>query len=115
MIQGLAPLCLAGAMAAERADGTSIVICTLHGAETIHVGSDGKPASPAHDGADSGCALCAAFHNVSAFTPAAPVLAQLSPAPREISLSRVAPVFIARTHRPYATRAPPVSTETVTV
>jgi len=115
MIQGLAPLCLTGAMAATRDGGTTIVICTIHGPETIRVGGDGTtpPTGSAHDGSD--CALCAAFHNVNAFTHTAPVLMQLSTAPREISLSRVAPMFIARVHLPYATRAPPVSTETVTV
>lgn len=52
-LQGLAPLCLNMPGGASGPEGVhSVVLCTIHGYQTIQIGADGKPAPnapvPAH-------------------------------------------------------------------
>jgi len=63
-LQGLAPLCLnmTGAPSVS-ASGYSIIICTVHGYQTIQIGADGKPApnAPAQPDAISHVRLLASI------------------------------------------------------
>lgn len=110
-IQGLVPLCVAGAVGASgTAGGHSIVICTVHGYQTIQLDSGGNPVpgAPASDHGNSTCFLCLGCHMGLGFT--APVLAQFF-AP--IVVKREMPEFASAAtpsrpqHFSYVTRAPP--------
>ena len=108
-IQGLAPLCLSGMMAGA-AGIQSIVICTIHGYQTLQVQADGKPIpnAPAPDQQNSTCPICAGFHAAKAFT--APALVGLvvptdfTPAPLAIAST---PPPSLKSHVSYVSRAPP--------
>jgi hypothetical protein len=110
-LQGLAPLCLnmpGGPLSS--AGVTSIVLCTIHGSQTIQIGVDGKPApnAPAPGQQNSTCPICAGFQAAKAFT--APNLVELvvptnfTTAPAALAPS-VAPSV--RLHLSYISRAPP--------
>jgi hypothetical protein len=110
-VQGLVPLCLtmADGAPASSAGVSSIILCTIHGFQTIRIDADGKPLpnAPAPQ-QNSTCPMCAGFQAAKAFT--APVLVGLvvptnfTPAPLAIASSR-APSL--RLHISYISRAPP--------
>ena len=110
-VQGLAPLCLNMMGGPPGPTGVySIVLCTIHGFQTIQIGADGKPApnAPAPDQQNPTCPICAGFQAAKAFTAPAPV-ALIAPA----NFTR-APLAIASTpppslksHVSYVSRAPP--------
>jgi hypothetical protein len=110
-LQGLAPLCLNMAGGASGPAGVhSVVLCTIHGYQTIQIGADGKPApnTPAPDQQNSSCPICAAVQAAKAFTTPAPVAlavpTQFTLAPPAIaSSSAPAP----KPHFSYISRAPP--------
>jgi hypothetical protein len=107
-IQGLAPLCLPGIM--RTAGGPSIILCTAHGLQTVHLGADGKPLSntPAPNQQNSDCPLCAAAHIGGGFTAPALVALSLPPIARErVARLAPAPVPALKAYFPYVTRAPP--------
>ena len=110
-IQGLAPLCIAGAAGTAGAAGVnSIVICTVRGYKTVQLDADGNPLpdAPASDHGNSTCFLGLGCHMGLGF--AAPVVAQvvvpagLEREPLRLA-SAVAPYRPA--HSSYVTRAPP--------
>jgi len=108
MLQALAPLCLAGTASAS--SGQSIVICTLHGTQTIQLDADGKAVPPSHDSQSSTCSMCLGAQTARAFT--VPTLASVPvptiSAPVEpIVASSITPSF--PPHFSYVTRAPPAS------
>ena len=104
-LQGLAPFCISHAFAAE--GGSSMVICTAHGAMTVYLDADGKPVKPSSD-QNSNCPTCTSFHSLTAFAP--PVPGQLVPpaagsvAPRILASAAIA---AKPCHFSYVTRAPP--------
>ena len=110
-IQGLAPLCLNMMDAPLASAGvSSIVLCTLHGFQTIRIAADGKPIpnAPTPDQQNSTCPICTGFHAAKTFT--APALVGLvvpthfTLAPQAINSS---PVPLVSSHRSYISRAPP--------
>ena len=108
MVQGLAPLCASGAMAATGGNVASVVICTIHGFQTVQVDADGKPL-PRQPGASmSDC--CSACHAPGGVTLASPIPVT---APTQIAYDAPhfapAPVAAARFYSSYGTRGPPAA------
>jgi hypothetical protein len=108
-IQGLVPLCVASP-AASASGGSSIVICTVHGYETIQLDGDGNPTgSPASDHGAT-CFLCLGCHMGSGLP--APAFSQLFIA---LDLQREPLQFAAALapsrpqHFSYVSRAPPAA------
>jgi DUF2946 family protein len=110
-IQGLVPLC---ASAATHGSGSSIVICTTHGYETVQVDEDGNPVAPVPQSDHATCFLCLGCHLGGGFT--APSLIAFALPDRA---AQTAPQFIdaaipaSRAHLPYTSRAPPAAWETI--
>jgi hypothetical protein len=112
-LQGLAPLCLnmMGGPSGS-AGGYSIVLCTIHGYQTIQIDADGKPApnAPVPDQQNSTCPICTGFHQANAFTAPALVLlvvpTDFRRAPPAIMSLPVRPL---KSHFSYVSRAPPAS------
>jgi hypothetical protein len=106
MVQGLAPLCAPGLMGGSGGSVASIVICTVHGFETVQIGADGKPLpqQPAKNASD----CCTACHAPNGFTTPSPILAAL---PFGASYERAphfaAPVVLPRFYSSYISRGPP--------
>jgi len=106
MVQGLAPLCAAGMMGETPGNLASIVICTVHGSQTVPIGADGKPfpARPSHD--DQNC--CSACPGAGGFIAAAPIAVAV---PSSIVVAGAgfapAPVTIQRFYSSYISRGPP--------
>ena len=115
-LQGLAPLCLnmTGAPSGS-ASGYSIIICTVHGYQTIQIGADGKPApnAPAPDQQNSTCPMCVGFHAVKAFTAPTPIaLAVPTNFQRAVLSIASTPAPSLRSHASYISRAPPGQDQT---
>jgi DUF2946 family protein len=107
-LQGLLPLCGAASAGEATPAGsvTSIILCTSHGVQTIHLDAGGNPL-PANPGDKGACSLCAAFCGTGAFL-APVVVAYDAPVGRVFvpqSFETFAPP--ARVHVSYASRAPP--------
>lgn len=112
-IQGLVPLCVASPAAA--AGGSSIVICTVHGYETIQFDADGNPTGAPISDHGANCFLCLGCHIGSGLPP--PALAQLF-VPSE-SVRDPFEVAHARApsrpqHFSYVSRAPPAARDSLT-
>jgi hypothetical protein len=108
MVQGLAPLCSGAAMAGSGSIA-SIVICTLHGSQTLQLDADGKalPNAPAKQASDC-CTVC---HAPNGFTTPPPIFEALrSNAMGEAVRSEAAPIILPRSYSSYVSRGPPVAT-----
>jgi hypothetical protein len=110
-LQGLAPLCLnmAGAPSSS-AGGYSIVLCTIHGYQTVQIGADGKPApnTPSPDQQNSTCPMCAGVQAAKAFIAPAPIaLAVPTNFQRAVLSIASTPAASLRSHVSYISRAPP--------
>jgi DUF2946 family protein len=109
-VQAMAPLCLSGLMDAHSAGGSSIILCTAHGFQTIRLDSDGNPLpnAPAKNGSDSVCPLCTGFQAASAFAVPAPIVLALALSfTRERPMIATVPAVSARPYLSYITRGPP--------
>ena len=111
-VQAMAPICLSGLMNVRLAGGLPIILCTVHGFETVQVDANGNPlpSAPAKNGSDSVCPLCTGFQAASAF--AAPALAVLTLAfifVRERTIPVRVPVPSGRPYLSYVTRGPPAA------
>jgi hypothetical protein len=110
-LQGLAPLCLNMAGGTSGAAGVhSIVLCTIHGYQTIQIGADGKPApnAPTPDQQNSTCPICVGFHAAKAFTAPEPIaLAVPTNFQRAVLSIASAPTPSLRSLASYISRAPP--------
>jgi hypothetical protein len=108
MVQGLAPLCASGAMDGAGGNIASVVICTVHGFETVQVGADGKPIP--HQPAKGMSDCCSACHAPGGFAIASPipVTAPCSIA-YDVAHIAPAPVVITRFYSSYVTRGPPAA------
>ena len=109
-LQGLAPLCLNMAGPSGTAGVHSIVLCTIHGYQTIQIGADGKPVpnAPAPDQQNSTCLMCVGFHAAKAFTTPTPVLvASPTNFQRAVLSIASAPAPSLKSHVSYISRAPP--------
>jgi hypothetical protein len=114
-IQGLVPLCVASAAPSGAAGVSSIVICTVHGYETIQLDATGNPV-PGAPSSDHGttCFFCLGCHMGVGFV--APTLAQFSlPAGFEREAPRlVSAITPSRPlHLSYVTRAPPAVSDPI--
>lgn len=110
-LQGLAPLCLNMTGGTPGTAGAhSVVLCTIHGYQTIQIGADGKPAptAPAPDQQNSICPICVGFQAAKAFTTPAPV-ALVVPTNFEHAASPIASASAPslKSHFSYVSRAPP--------
>jgi hypothetical protein len=110
-LQGLAPLCLGMAGGASGLAGVhSVVLCTIHGYQTIQIGADGKPApnTPAPDQQSSACPICAGVQGANGFTAPEPVALSIPThftfAPPAIASSFAS---VPKPHFSYISRAPP--------
>ena len=110
-VQGLAPLCLNMMGGPSGSAGAySIVLCTIHGVQTIQIGADGKPApnAPSPGQQNSTCPICTGFQAAHGFTGpelvAFVVPANFQRAPLPIM---AAPAPSLRSHHSYISRAPP--------
>jgi hypothetical protein len=104
MVQGLAPLCAPALMGGS--SGASIVICTVHGSQTIQLDADGK-ALPGSQGklASDCCTVC---HAPNGFTTPSPILAGIPVAvAHEPASFLAAPVLQTRFYSSYVSRGPP--------
>ena len=109
-VQAMAPLCLSGLMDAHSAGGSSIILCTAHGFETIQVDSSGNPlpSAPAKNGSDSVCPLCTGFQAASALIAPAPIVLALAlPVVRDRTIVAPGPVSFGCPYLSYVTRGPP--------
>ena len=108
MVQNLAPLCAAGLMGGPSDGVASVVICTVHGYETVAIDSNGKPlpSGPAKNASDC-CTACAAPNG---FTTPSPILVAV-PVSVAFMGARVLPlpVIAPRIYSSYITRAPPAA------
>ena len=110
MLQALAPLCLAGTASAS--SGQSIVICTLHGTQTIQLDADGNviPNVPSHDQQNSTCSMCLGAQTARAFTAPAPASVPAPTISARVERSVAASITPSLPpHFSYVTRAPPAS------
>jgi hypothetical protein len=109
-LQGLAPLCLNMVGGTSGTAGAhSVVLCTIHGYQTIQIGADGKPApAPAPDQQNSTCPICVGFQAAKAFTTPAPV-ALVVPTNFERAAAPIAsaPAPSRKSQFSYVSRAPP--------
>jgi hypothetical protein len=116
--QGIAPPCLVGMLGglASQAGQHSVVICTLHGIQTVQLDKDGKPVPgqqvPSQQ--DGTCPMCAGCVMGHAFVN--PVPAAL-PVPSEAvllpPLHLAELVLVGQFYLPYSSRAPPASQPTI--
>lgn len=110
-LQGLAPLCMNMAGGPSGATGVqSIVLCTIHGFQTIQIGVDGKPLpnAPAQDQQNATCPMCVGFHAAKAFATPTPVLVASPTNFRRVPLSIASSGTPSlRSHVSYISRAPP--------
>ena len=108
MVQGLASLCATGAMDRAGRNIASVVICTVHGFETVRVGADGKPIPHQPAKAMSDC--CSACHAPGGLAIASPIPVA---APSSIAYDGAhiapAPVVTVRFYSSYVTRGPPAA------
>jgi hypothetical protein len=112
-IQGLVPLCIATPAAA--AGGSSIVICTVHGYETVQLDANGNPTGGPVSDHGTGCFLCLGCQ-MGLGLPA-PALAQFS-VPSEAQREPMQFASALAPSRPqhlfYVSRAPPTARESLT-
>jgi hypothetical protein len=107
ILQGFAPLGL-GAMAT---DGKQIVICTMHGMQTIRIGADGKPLAARVDSDKSGaaCSVCSDCTAGGGFVLPSPIIASHPVHFFEtVRTGKDVAAWASRLYRPYISRAPPV-------
>ena len=111
-VQGLAPLCFTGA--ANAAGVQSLVICTVHGFQTIHLDANGNPVPDAPGSGQDNSNCCTGCHlNTGLAAVAVVALTVLVARPAErIVFAAAAPVS-PRLHISYASRAPPAFPPTV--
>jgi hypothetical protein len=101
---------MADAAPSSAAGMSSIVLCTIHGFQTIRIDANGKPIpySPAPDQQNSSCPMCVGFQAAKAFTTPALVGLVVStdfmPAPLPITASKAPSLKL---HASYISRAPP--------
>ena len=106
MVQGLAPFCASGIAGGTGGPIASVVICTVHGFQTVQVGADGKPLPQAPGKSMSDC--CSACHAPGGFTIASPIpIAAPSSIAYDGAKFTPAPVVPARFYSSYVTRGPP--------
>src|SRR5438105_159459 len=76
VVQAIVPLCLTGFPPSKTGGGISIVICTVHGSQTLTLDADGNPTpvSPGKNAPDTQCLMCAAFHAAPLLAPFAALL-----------------------------------------
>ena len=104
MVQTLAPAYAASAAGGE--DGSSIVICTAHGFQTVRVDADGNAiAGKSSANSQDCCTDCSAAGGFILPSPlrfAAPFMGSAAPrfAPQ--------PILVARLYSTYVTRGPPL-------
>lgn len=74
--QAVAPVCFIGFAPAHASGGFSLVICSVHGSQTVTLDANGNPvpASPDKGGSDTQCPMCGAFHAPPLLTPFAGLL-----------------------------------------
>ena len=108
-LQGLAPLCLNMTGGTSGTAGAhSVVLCTIHGYQTIQIGADGKPAPDAPDQQNSTCPICVGFHAAKAFTAPQPIaLAVPTNFQRAALPVASAPAPSLKSQFSYVSRAPP--------
>jgi hypothetical protein len=108
MVQGLAPLCAGGMAGGTGGTIASVVICTVHGFQTVSVGEDGKPLSQQPGKSMSDC--CSSCHAPGGFALASPI-ALGAPSRIAYDAGPVAPasVVLTRFYSSYVSRGPPAS------
>lgn len=111
VVQAIAPLCLNG-IASQRTGGFPIVICTLHGSQTVTLDANGNPVpvSPGKDGSDSQCPMCAAFHAAPLLAPFAALLLAILFFSHYADRFVFVPARVARrAYTAFVTRGPPAA------
>jgi Protein of unknown function (DUF2946) len=74
--QAIAPVCFIGFPPAHASGGFSVVICSVHGSQTVTLDANGNPIPVAPDkgGTDTQCPMCGAFHAPPLLAPFAGLL-----------------------------------------
>jgi hypothetical protein len=106
LLQNLAPF----AMSAAASPGLALVICTVHGRETVHIGADGIILSGQSEPRNGGlaCSVCSDCTSAAAFPVPFPVfVSELLALFRERQITADPLFWAPRDHITYTSRAPP--------
>jgi hypothetical protein len=110
-VQAIAPICLSGFPPGRSADGFSIVLCTVHGFQTVTLDANGKPlpATPDKSNPDGLCPICTAFHAAPLLGVAAAFLLAVLLSWRSVDpVAHFAPPLLRRAYTSFVTRGPPL-------
>ncbi len=111
-VQGLAPLCFTGA--ANAAGVQSLVICTVHGFQTIHVDANGNPVPDAPGSGQDNSNCCTGCHlNTGMTVPVVASVAAPSVKPADKIVYAYADPEFLRFPFSYSSRAPPGAMESI--